>query len=382
MDINQISIKKIIIHKIDHIKSDKPLLADIESPLNPDVEWFLEEHIRENYLNSYIREANFVVNPTGKRVLKNLCKDILDHPGQFVAKSREIASHLFEVVEGDNRISPSDLAVCLLEDRSVSQYRLALFKLDAHDSFVDRQVRVKGKLMIELRKVVDVLPTGGVQKCAFVLPEDLKENRGYNLKVLDLQQPRGGGSPAVASFFSKDFLQCKVVLPPPAQQDIFVRANSEYIDKKKGEWDIEEIENFEKHVLEALESDELDIDSFAEETIQDDEEQNEYKEFIESKKHFPKMLNFASDSLIRGVPKLTFTGVNGLRVEINADAVGDGKTLSYSKDENLMIWNVKINTVTWRRKMVIRKTKASVEVPHVSDQVPVRLLQSDRHSGH
>lgn len=226
---NQIAIHKMIVHKTDHLAYDEPQLSDIESPIPDEVSSFIRQHIILNREHKYTRTAQFLDVPEAEFSMKERCDDLLSNPDHFIRQSREIATHLFNNIKQNRRISPGDLIICTFSEIGNDFEWLALLKLDPEDGFVGYREEVNGQIRTVLRRVEDVLPTGELQKCAFIAPISMRESLEYDLKVLDQQSSRFAAKQLVASFFISDFLQCKVGLNQADKTAKFVYLSRDWI---------------------------------------------------------------------------------------------------------------------------------------------------------
>jgi len=346
-DNDQITIEKMIIHKVDHRNYDAPQLSDLESPISEEVASFLRQHIVSNREHKYARTATFIDTPAGQSVFKNMCDELLGDLDQFTPQSRSIANHLFQTVAEDRRISPSDLVICTFSERDENARWLAMLKLDPEDGFVGEREIVDGLVRIVLRRIPDVLPTGELQKCAFILPQSLREIQEYDLKVLDQQAARYGARRLVASFFIKDFLQCKVGLNRKDRTITFVRESHQWVKKKMVRWPQEDIERFKRRTTDFIKDDVVDLTSFAQAVIPKPDERDEYLKHMLDQGL--EELTFEPDPEERHQwTKYTcFEGDDGLRVRIEANAIGPGKTLNYEREKATNTWTVTIRTIRW-----------------------------------
>jgi len=346
---NQIAIHKMIVHKTDHLTYEEPQLSDMESPIPEEVSSFLRRHIVFNREHKYTRTAQFLDAPGAELILKDICDDILINPENFIAQSKVIAIHLFNQIKQNKRISPGDLIICTFSEIGNDSKWLALLKLDPEDGFVGDREEVNGQVRIVLRRVQGVLPTGELQKCAFIAPSDTRESLGYDLNVLDQQSARYAAQRLVASFFISDFLQCKVGLNQADKTRNFVYLSRDWVDKK--DWPTEDKERFKKYVSEVINNNIVDTISVAQAVIASQEEQDEYVEYI--KENGLEELAFEPDPEERR--KLTqyawFEGDYDLRIKINKDAIGPGKTLEIKKDESINQWIITIRTTIWEDKI-------------------------------
>ena len=350
MNDSQTRIQNLIVHKVDHKNYDEPLLSDLPSPYSAEVASFLRRHIKNNREHKNSRTAIFCsdVDAKGPR-LKKMVDTILDDPNQFVPESRKIAKHLYDSL--DERTSPGDLVICTYSEGDHSEGPwLALLKMDPSDGFAGERQEVDGKWQVVLQRVPNVLPTGNLQKCAFILPIEMREERKHDLIVLDQQAARYATRRPVASFFSGRFLQCDVNLNREDMTVLFVAGSRKWLARREADWPAGDVIQFNTQLYTTLQNQTIDAAAFAAAVISDAEEQDDYLAYI--KNYGLDQLVFQPDPKRRA--KLTtyanFEGDNGLRVRIKANAVGPGQTLRYHRDKATNEWVVEIRTTVWRRK--------------------------------
>jgi nucleoid-associated protein YejK len=348
---DQVQIHRVIVHKVDHKQFDEPQLSDLESTIDDAVASFLRQHIVKSRAHKYARTAVF----EGEEGFCALCDALLDDGTQFVPQSRAIATHLFETVKNDQRISASDLVVCTYSEAGETVQRLALLKMDPEDGFVGRQEWIGGQVRFVFDSASEVLPTGNLQKCAFVLPRALREGAGYHLRVLDQQATRYGGYRLVASFFVSDFLQCKVGLKPQDHTRTFVTVSHEWLNRVKATspeaWPEADVGRFVRQLRAALVGEEIDVEAFAQSAIRGTDAQEAYVAYLVERGQ--EELAFAPDPAERErLTKYTwFEGDHGLQVRIESSAVGPGKTLQVRHDGATNTYTITIRTHTWREQL-------------------------------
>src|SRR5262245_3987658 len=118
-------IRSTIIHRVVH-KPDRsvaeplpPILADLLTPLDPEADAFLRNHIVRSLEDQNVRRGRFKL-PDSNAIL-TMCDAALERPDDdavFIDQSRAIAMALAAAAQGkfrpDARISPGDLVVCLV----------------------------------------------------------------------------------------------------------------------------------------------------------------------------------------------------------------------------------------------------------------------------
>ncbi|MBG0785377.1 MAG: nucleoid-associated protein [Anaerolineaceae bacterium] len=341
-------IDQCIVHKIYHKSNNQPQLSDLETQLSQRAENFIKNHISQNYEHKYTRSAIFSTVPDGRPCLKNMCEGLLI-PSSFIQSSRDIAIHLFECQKSDQKISEGDLVICTYTKGKKSEKKnVALLKLDPEEGYIGIISEIDGKVQIQLEYIGNVLPTGDLQKCAFILPPN--SNEEYDLRVLDQQASKRGISRLIASFFLVDFLQCKILVNPADQTTIFIHGSNDWLMRQKGVWSNEEIFHFTEKNLSFLDNEIVDVTEFAQSAIHDPVQQDEY--LNELQQQGIQDFTFYPDPIIK--EKLNqfawFEGDNGLKIRINNEAIGEGKTLYYKKIEYSNEYQVIINTSNWERK--------------------------------
>lgn len=340
----QLTLHDLIIHKVDHFNFTKPRLSDLKSPISEAVDLYLRDQIVINREHEFSRIGIFTATPPAdKPSMKQLCDDLLTSNGNFVSQSQEIAKHLFASINNDQRIHAGDLVVCTFSEPRGERW-LALLKMDPEDSFVAVEEKVGDKRRLILKQVRDVMPIGELQKCAFILPKSQRRKR--DLIVLDQQQAGYGSRRAVATFFSKDFLQCDVARNEREMTEAFIRTSYDWLDSKQTSWSEDLREGFKDALTTVLKDRTVRVVPFAQDVIPDPAEQQEYIEKLRSES---LDLTFRRDKVTADKPQtIRFEGDNNLSVRINRDEVGPGKMLEVTLDEATALWTITIKTTKWK----------------------------------
>lgn len=341
-----LTIERLIIHKVDHRTAQSAELSDLESPLSEAVVDFVRGHITSNLEHKNGRNAHFAAESTFAAQADRLWRN-----GEaFIPASREMARLLFAAVSGDKRISPSDLFVCAYREGEEGASRLALLKMEPQASFVGDFERLDGQRRIVLQPVDNVLPTTELQKSAFVFSPAERQARGYDLRVVDQQIARYGARRPVASFFTKQFLGCRVRLNEADLSQRFVYASSEWLRGMEEVWTPQQTAVFKQQVRASLLDARVDVEAFARRAIEDPAQQEAYLAYMVE--HGMDQLTFAPDPVVRRrwAERLTFSGDDGLELRVDADAVGPGRTVEPRYDPATGLWTVVITTGTWREE--------------------------------
>ena len=346
-----LTIERLIIHKVDHHTASAPQLSDLVSPLSVEAAEFVAGHITAGREHKNTRQAHFLAGGDAGP-LPALADRLLGSAPAFVSASQEVARHLFATVQSDRRISASDLFVCLFSESGVAGLQVALLKMEPLAAFAARFQRVDGRRTMILQPVEDVLPTGDLQKSAFILPADERARRGCDLRVLDQQIARFGARRPVASFFTDRFLGCRVSLTGADLTSRFVYDSARWLRTVEEAWPVGEAALFKERLRTALRDQQVDLTAFAAGTISDPGQQEAYLAYMVDQG--PGQLTFTPDpgERRRWLNRVTYEGDNDLEVRIDPAAVGPGKTLQAAFDPATGLWTITIRSSRWQEKMV------------------------------
>lgn len=348
---NQVGLHlhQVIVHGVDHLKP-QPELSDVESKLLGGADKFLKGHILNNRTHKNSRAGVFRKPVSGAINLSELCYQAIEDNTKFIDSSRAIAGHLFKVMEGNKSISQGDLVVCCYSEPGENDPRqLALLKMDPRAGYVGQRVILPGgRIQVEIREIDEVLPTGGLQKCAFVYPKGSRKDK-VDLRVLDQQAAGYGHERMVASFFLKQFLQCRVDIDPEAQTETFYFRARQYAKKKLDEqvWDLDKYNRFITHSRAAIQAEQVNVTDFTEAQIEEHEEQTEFLEYMTEEEVGLRELTFKPGGKAKErLGQYTyFEGDNGIELRIHVDDIKEKMEAVHNKAKN--IWTVTLETRKW-----------------------------------
>jgi hypothetical protein len=334
-----IYIERAILHIVDHETSCVPRLSDLDLLLTPEVRRFLTRQIIDGLEHRNSRTAMFADPPKGGPSLRAMCETLLNDPDTFVTQSQHIATHLFNQLTG--RTSPGDLVVCTFCEAEGDQKKvdqavkegtvdalemgdpwLAMLKMDPSAVFVPDRQEENGRWRAVLRQIEEAIASGQeLQKCAFVLPPALRKKKKHHLKVLDQQNRRYGVRASVASFFSQNFLQCRIPLNRVEQNVVFVRVTKRWLRQNARDWPKEERARAEAGIAAQLQQPQVDVIAYAQSAIASDEQREGYLETLREE----GLEDFSFPSDPRQRRKLTdyaeFEGDEELHIRVRAEAV-------------------------------------------------------------
>jgi hypothetical protein len=339
-----IQIKQLIVHKLDHKRFDQPQFAELATPFNGEVASFLRHHIRDNRAHRYARQARFVDPKPNTLCLRETIDQLLNDANQFVPRSQEIGQCLWDALKGS--ASPGDLVLCTFAQDSYPDPWLAILKMDPADGFVAEEVKRDGKRLFVIRHVPEVLPTGDLQKCAFVLPASLRAENDHDLIVLDQQMGRYRANAMVARFFSRDFLQCEVGMNRKDVTECFILDGYAWADGKREIWGNEKTDALQRAIMDQVAEPKVDVVDFAAQHIEEPEEQDDFvNTFREA-----GMQDLVFEPDPEQQPKYVyFDGDNGLRLRVPRQMIDDDKEIiTWRREGNETI--VTIRTLKWKKR--------------------------------
>jgi len=351
-----IKLRRMIVHKVDHKKYDEPQFSDLDSPVDDDdVSIFFREHIVNGKDHLYARSGVFSdTAEKGKTDFQGICDQLLSSPQDFVPCSKQIAQHLFDTVKSDQRISAGDLIVAIYTDSDLGDdiECLALLKMDPDDGFVSEVQEINGQVQIVLKRVKNVLPNGELQKCAFILPATIRKPVRH-LIVLDQQVTNRGGNRMVATFFISDFLQCKVDLNNKEKTTAFFYGSRDFRDSKKGEWSEPQRENFDNTIEAALQNASIDVAAVARIALPDPPQQEEFVEYVRGQMRADGFDDLVFEPVSNFYNQKNYVVIEGdedLKIRVLAEAVGEGKMLEFTENKATGKTEIKIQTTEFKKK--------------------------------
>lgn len=360
---DDVIVEHLIAHSVDHTLQ-QPKLSEREPPFDAEVASFFARHVREAWTHQRTQESIF---SNQQSVIQGLCHDIMRNPKRkLVDASQRIAEHLFasmlrlaperEGEKGDKpakpdmRISKGELVVCAFRDGRSGDPWVALLKMDPAEGFASEPQIIDGQFCFVFRHVGDIMPTGELQKCAFVLPPNLVKKRRIDLLVLDQQVAVYGGYRMASSFFTERFLHCGPVLQAAERNRAFILGSQAFADTR--EWSPEVRSDFHYGIALTTRQPKINVAHFSE-TYIPEKERDAYLDFMRSK-HGLTQFVFPRDPEV--TEKLTryeeFIGDAGLRLIVESGKVGQHRMVSPEFDEATGEWVVTIRTTQWKPKFV------------------------------
>lgn len=314
-----IHIDELIVHILDHRRNNQPILSEVPCPLSgrDQLTTYFTTHIENSLADPSARAARFVsLDPAAT---SGLCQTLLEGSLDLVTGSRELATRLFGVMEGNPRISPGDLAICFYrtETRPDTRY-LGLLKIDPAAVFRHKTERdTQGRLLVNFELQPDVLPTTRekLQKCAFI--RSLEPRLEYDMILLDRQTRERVARP-VAEFFAKGFLGCEWALDNRERTDRLYKGLLSACNRLRPELSPADEETLHLHVEAAITGQAINLDQWLTEVPLSDKQRQVVDETLTTvlpDREFEIDASYAE----KLVQKRRFRGDWGLKVEVRGD---------------------------------------------------------------
>lgn len=360
---DEVTVQHLIAHSVDHHNLTAPRLSEREPPFDQQVASFFARHIRDARNNPRCQESVFQAD--GAKV-GSLCGDILKDPkGKFVSASQEIARLLFSSMlrtlphtesaeeptpKPDKRISRGELVVAVLSEGKKVEPWLALLKMDPAEGFASEPKVIDGQFCFVFKQVGDVMPTGELQKCAFVKARSLGKRRRVDLVVLDQQVSRLGGYRMASSFFTERFLHCDPVLRDSERNLAFIVGSQSFADQQ--DWSQDQRAEFQEGLRLTVQQPRIDVAHFSQIYIPA-ERQDDFLDFMKNKQGLSQFVFSRDPEAVASLTRFKeFTGDAGLRLIVEGDRVGPGKMVTEVWNEATGEWEVTIRTIHWESRFV------------------------------
>ncbi|MDK0695892.1 nucleoid-associated protein [Clostridium perfringens] len=266
-------INKYITHVLDK-ESDVPILNDFEGKISQSIDKFLQKSIKKVSRDSDLRKAVF--KNYHNNLIKNCCENIIYNESTFVENSKEIAAYLFDVMKVNEELESCDLVIYLYTVKD--EKYVAILKLDYRKTYNHNIVFEDDKLNVQMIQNEIAIPENSKIKQATIVGLN-GINDEYQLKVLDKDSEK-------EEFDSKwitEFLNIEKIKDDTYKTKAFKKASETWItnalsnDIKKAE-DVRSILNYS-----LKEKDDIDIATFADNAIDNEELKESFLEHMEDK---------------------------------------------------------------------------------------------------
>lgn len=209
MDKGSIRILKVIVHIMDSV-SGSSVLSDKELEYGSDFAEFLKEHICKVLLGDDVKKCRFIQEES---YVYNIVKDIDEN--NFVASSKDIATHLYKIMNSNIDIPPADLIITVFEaDEGLF---LGLLKMNYRMLYTHQTGAVSEGNVNEIIMHKAILPKQSqrLSEAALINLDDM------SIRLIEKKFEVNGTK---TNYFSKLFLQCTTGMSQKLRLDIVTKA--------------------------------------------------------------------------------------------------------------------------------------------------------------
>lgn len=268
-------INKFILHVLDK-NSDFPVLNEVENIVTPETDAFYQKVIRRILKDDDLRKASF--ENYNENEIRVCCDHILYDEKSFVLSAQGIAGFLFDSMKINAELESCDLAVVLFTHKD--QKGVAIIKLDYKKLYTHEIEYDDNEKRVEIKMVTNDIGIQDSQKiihAAIVYPSGVNDE--WHLNVLDKVAEKQESD----SSFVTDFLRAKKVSDEKYMTKTFKKTADNWITNAYGDSvkDAEAVRSFLNYTLK--EGNDVNIESFVEEGIKDEERKESFLELIKSK---------------------------------------------------------------------------------------------------
>ena len=346
-----LTVHQVVIHQVEHHESTEPKCSDFVATPTPYVTTFLSNQIRVSRRHKRLRSAWFKSLDGVPNLMEELCDEMLGEPHTFLKCSQELARRLFDSMKGNRRISKSDLVVLSYSEPGDHQIWLGLLKIKHEPGVTSRVIEEGGSVRIEFDQIDQVVTNNDLQKCALIIPRNLRRDRNH-VYILDQQESRQGSRRFSANFFVDKFMQMDIDQDSLKKTDIVYWATKNWVSDQAG-LSPDQQKEVETIVAEALKQPEIDVESLAAHLPLEEGKQRRFVEHINQAFQAEGFtgLTFHPDRSHNASYRY-FEGDNGLHIRVKANEFGEGQTFFYTeRTEDEEFVNLSIRT----RRLVEKK---------------------------
>lgn len=261
--IKDITIMEAAIHVLDD-SSTEPILNEFKLELNDETYIFIYKHIEKCLKNDDLKYARF---NDGNGVIKKVSQEYLNLESNLLDTSKELAKQLFVQMRTNGNIPSCDLITVGF----TTEYgpMLGILKMDYVKNFTHEVSFIDDKLGINLVTQTAGLPSGKINKAAFI--KDLKRKNEFDLMVIDKRSKRKADEEYGSNFFTDIFLNCVLVENERDMTKNLLRTTEAWTRNHVRE-DADKAEKIRSTVKsKLLEEDTIDIDKLGQEIFENND---------------------------------------------------------------------------------------------------------------
>jgi hypothetical protein len=342
----EIQLQKLIIHILNNATVPaKATLSDAECPIDATLNQFFAAHIQKALGDENAKIAKFSHT---EGVSKIACEEIFERNGRFVTNSKKLAEALFVPMRQTRAISAGDMVVCLYTADNYEGQFIGIFKMDLSKAFTHAIRRNRHGVRVEIKPQGNVLPSPRqrLQKCVFIRPP----SDDYDMVILDNQIIHLHDAAGVANFFCRTFLECELWQSDRDKTKLFRTLTSKWAKTNYEQLEQQQVDLITNAAREAIRSDVVNIQQFANVAIQDRGLREEYLTFLRENRLID--VEFSPDRAYaeQATRKKKYKADGGVVVSGDADEFDHIVTVDNTRDAQNQI-TVTIKTTRWTEEL-------------------------------
>lgn len=314
---NGINVEKMILHVLDN-SVGVPVFSEKEHPFNVDIMEFIITHIEKAFNDINVKKTSFGI---GDNLVKNIALTISENKEEFLEKTIEFASLMYNIMTDNTTIPPCDL-ICTLFTREGGMY-LGFFIFNYKDSYIHYiDESTEGRINTIIKQKT-ALP-GENQKVDEFIIINLQD---YSILLKEKKYEINGEK---EFYISKYLLNSEPILSEKEKVDI-VNKVSKKIIKNYYEDDISMMAEMKNAIVESIEdTNSIDIDHIKNKVFQNNMElQNIYDEEILKRGLREKVIE-VSENLEKKVPRIQkLVTDNGIEIKIPVSYLATNENVEF-----------------------------------------------------
>ncbi len=323
MEKGEIRLRKVIVHILDSTVG-MPVLSDTLLDYGSDFGDFLREHIYKIQSTDDKKTCEFHKEESEvfQQILSFTEAGFTDE--MFVEVSRNVAVHLYEIMNKNIEIPQADFVGALFEGET-GRY-LALLKMDYKTSYTHKTQSDAFGNSNEIIKFRAILPTE-TQKLSEAAIINLED---FTIFMIEKKYEVNGTK---TNYFSKLFLNCSGALSPKSQLSIVTRAIDTVQKKYFNDGEQFEVQMETKQIIhdQLAETGIVDVPFVLDQVFK---EKEEYKEEVQEKLEKYKMgadlrIEPQAESTTRKFEKQYLTTDTGVEIKIPMEQYQDGEHIEF-----------------------------------------------------
>ncbi len=347
MEAGDIRIKQAIVHILDSTLA-MPVLSDTVLDYGSDLADFLKGHICRIFMSDDVKKCTFQEEESEiYQMLKDykndfssdeedsqvvLAEEQKEGQEQFITLSKQIAEHLFVIMNQNIAIPQADLFIL-----SISAYEeefLVLLKMNYSSSYTHKTSSDPWGNTNEIIQQRAVLPSEKQRLSEAAIISMNPENELADIRILEKKYEING---VKTNYFSELFLKCYAALSSKSRLAIVTRAVEQVQDKYYDESNQFEVRMETKSILNAQFEEEgsLQVQDLAEKVFKENEEmKQEFREKMEKYHLQESEVHPKNQTTTKKFEQQYLTTDTGIEIKIPMEQYNNGNAIEFITNED------------------------------------------------